>query len=77
MIVIVILCTALAESKWISLSGGGCNLSYIGACQFFFNGFFETSFKSFTPQKSQNLPIQYSQSTDEIYHYGSGRSTYL
>ena len=38
MVVIVILCTALAEPKWISMRGGGCNLDHLGVYQFFSSG---------------------------------------
>ncbi|XP_062566363.1 transmembrane protein 127-like [Saccostrea cucullata] len=49
MVAIVIMCTSLAEPRWISLHGGGCrlrdcvSLDHIGAYQFFYAGrFLET-----------------------------------
>lgn len=43
MLAIVLVCTSLAQPKWISLDGGGCTydgkaLNYIGAQQFFYPG---------------------------------------
>lgn len=46
MVSIVIMCTSLAEPRWISLHGGGCRLrdciplDHIGAYQFFYTGEF-------------------------------------
>lgn len=43
MLAIVLLCTSLAEPKWISLTGGGCSaggkaLHHLGTYQFFYPG---------------------------------------
>lgn len=47
MLAIVLLCTSLAEPKWISLFGGGCTLyghdkplTHLGTYQFFYTGKF-------------------------------------
>ena len=52
MIVIVLLCTALAEPQWFYMSGGGCKdvrgnvINYLGVSQFFYSGeFLHTSEK--------------------------------
>lgn len=50
MVAIVIMCTSLAEPRWISLHGGGCRLrdcvplDHIGAYQFFYSGQFVDSY---------------------------------
>jgi len=46
MIVIVLLCTALAEPQWFYLRGGGCKdvrgsvVNYLGVSEFFYSGEF-------------------------------------
>ncbi|KAK3610416.1 hypothetical protein CHS0354_016595 [Potamilus streckersoni] len=67
MVVIVILCTALAEPKWVHLQGGGCmsagELHHLGAYQFFYPG----RFLSQEYDLNNNL-------AHIIYQFGSGTS---
>lgn len=73
MITIVILSTALAEPKWISLKGGGCEVTggqrnhlgtaqFLGTNQFFYPGHFPSREVSFGDDAVEH----------EIYQYGPG-----
>ncbi|XP_074641549.1 transmembrane protein 127-like isoform X2 [Tubulanus polymorphus] len=57
MVIIVILCTALAEPHWIYLKGGGCDKNSLGVFQFFHVG-------EFSSEGSQDSSVL-------IYNYGS------
>lgn len=72
MISIVIMCTSLAEPKWISMRGGGCQyqckkdcscvtLDHLGAYQFFYSG----RFQSFNPSDCSSSGV-----VEKIYQYG-------
>lgn len=68
MVAIVIMCTSLAEPRWISLHGGGCRLrdciplDHIGTYQFFYSGQFVDSY-DFTCQDGMS-------GSHLVYKYG-------
>ncbi|XP_061192977.1 transmembrane protein 127-like [Saccostrea echinata] len=73
MVAIVIMCTSLAEPRWISLHGGGCRLrdcvplDHIGAYQFFYSGHFLKTYDLNCPNGNAVTHI--------LYQYGDDTSS--
>lgn len=64
MLAIVLLCTSLAEPKWISLHGGGCMvdnqpLHHLGTNQFFYPGKFLKEERDFTDNTISHVEYQF------------------
>ncbi|XP_045189484.1 transmembrane protein 127-like [Mercenaria mercenaria] len=64
MLAIVLICTSLAEPKWIKLHGGGCMvesepLHHLGAYQFFFPGKFISQERDFTDDSITHVVYQF------------------
>ena len=67
MLAIVLLCTSLAEPKWISLTGGGCMaagkaLHHLGTYQFFYPGQFVSQERNFADDSILHITYQYGES---------------
>lgn len=73
MVSIVIMCTSLAEPRWISLHGGGCRLrncvplDHLGAYQFFYSGHFLGTYDLNCPNGNAVTHI--------LYQYGGDASS--
>ncbi|KAL4231964.1 hypothetical protein ACF0H5_009541 [Mactra antiquata] len=64
MLAIVLVCTSLAEPKWISLQGGGCvveeaPLTNLGTYEFFYPGKFLEREHDFSDQSFEGIVYQY------------------
>lgn len=64
MLAIVLVCTSLAEPKWISLQGGGCMiektpLHHLGTYQFFFPGKFLAQEHDFSEDSVEAIVYQF------------------
>lgn len=83
MIAIVVLCTALAEPKWITMQGGGCKIDnkpmeHLGTYQFFYPGKFLSLEKNVDNGKITNWVYQFGpNSNDKMENCVNYRAVFL
>lgn len=75
MVVVVLVCTSLAEPEWFFVSGGRCRdlrqpISYLGVKTFFYQG-------KFVDTSTWNPPSTVGEAPQSIYYYGNAQDEVL
>ena len=67
--VIATLCTAMAETRWFALRGGGCNLKSLGVYLFFYIGRFRQGVNDGVEKSAPKYMYEYSSDIEDRKYY--------